>query len=134
MPARRPVSVYTMIMTVSELMPDRRLALLFTPTDSTKVPKAVFLTNTAMAMHTTVMIMIGMGIGPRCPCPITRKGEYMVVNCLPFVRIWAIPRPLTIRIRVAMNGCIPPLEIRIPLKSPISMQVRRGSRIAIQNG
>ena len=126
---RKAVRAKTIIMILRESMPLKRLALGLMPTDSTIVPKAVFRTNTATAATTTAVMMIGMGRNRKLPCPITRKGEYSVVNCLPLVTIWAMPRPHTMRISVAMIGCMPIREIIKPLKRPISVHTASGTRI-----
>ena len=124
---RKPVSANTIRITRLALMPDRRLALRLMPTDSTKVPKAVLRVNSATAATTTMEITSGIGRNRKLPWPMTRKGAYSVVNCLPLVMIWATPRPQTIRISVAMMGCMPILAIIKPLSRPISVQTTSGT-------
>ncbi len=115
---------------VPDFRPDKRLALGLMPTDSTNMPKDVFLTNTITATTTTSVMMMGNGIPRMLPLPINLNGEYCVVNCLPLVMICAMPRPPTIKIRVAMMGCILSLAMSEPLNSPIRAQTISGTAMA----
>ena len=58
---RSPVSANTIKITDADLIPERRLALGFTPTDSTKAPKAVLRVKSATAITTTMVMMMGIG-------------------------------------------------------------------------
>ena len=55
------------MMILFALIPESLDALRLIPTDSTKVPKAVFLTNIMTAVTTTTVMMMGVGRNRQLP-------------------------------------------------------------------
>ena len=73
-PDSKPVIANAMKIIIAALMPDNLLALLFMPTASTNVPKAVRLVNHAMNATTIIVMIMGTGSHKKLPCPMNLKG------------------------------------------------------------
>ncbi len=74
------------------------------PIDSRNMPSAVRRTSRVRTTNTASAITTGVGMPSRWPEPMDLNGGLVTVVICPWVMSIAIPRPATMRMRVAMKG------------------------------
>src|SRR5690606_13071930 len=103
-PAHKPQKTYTNISTITERIPDRRLASGLQPTASINNPSALLRVNNNAMASIRATTNTETGKAAKAPVPIKAYLGLLTVIICPLVMSCAIPLPATIRISVAIIG------------------------------
>ena len=124
--AQKPEIIYTMILTRSALIPERRADFSLPPTPSTYHPKGIFFKRTTEMIASTAKTYTPAGMFaillPRTLNPVFPSPSYPAISgkVAPPERKFAKPRQMYIVPRVAINGATFSFVMIRPLTHPIT--------------
>src|ERR671910_1929751 len=94
---------------------------------TTYLPNVVRLTRKPTTRTATAATITGAGMPKRRPCPSHRITGSVTGNDWPPAKIWASPLPPTSMASVAMIGCTPTKDTRLPFTNPAKTPTRRAT-------